>query len=60
MRIIYFFLTDGCRLGVGKLGHFAFPLVWMNTSGGSKIFMDHDKKSLVKLPPLYVARYSHH
>lgn len=59
-RIKTFRSTNGCRLGVGKLWHFAFLLVWMNPSGGSKIFMDHDKKSLVKLPPLYAVCYSHH
>lgn len=41
-----FFLTNGCRLGVGKLWHFTFFSVWLNTCGGDKIFMTSWRKTV--------------
>ena len=41
-----FFLTNGCRLGVGKLWHFTFFSVWLNTCGDDKIFMTSWRKTV--------------
>lgn len=41
-----FFLTNGCRLGIGKLWHFTFFSVWLNTCGDDKIFMTSWRKTV--------------
>lgn len=51
-----FFLTNGCRLGVGKLWHFTFFSVWLNTCGDDKIFMTSWRKSGFDMPPPLYAK----